>query len=55
MIWDLRVGGNSVGMIRGPRLSGDSMDISRDGQMLLTGRDVQTAGIFVSPRVGHFI
>lgn len=35
--WDLRVGGNSVGMIRGPRLSGDSMDISRDGQMLLTG------------------
>jgi len=35
--WDLRVGGNAVGMIRGPRLSGDSMDISNDGQKLLTG------------------
>jgi WD40 repeat protein len=35
--WDLRVGPHAVGLIRGPRLSGDAMDISKDGQQLLTG------------------
>jgi WD40 repeat protein len=34
--WDLRTGNDAVAAIHGPQLSGDSMDISRDGTTMLT-------------------
>lgn len=36
-IWDLRAGADAVFAFRGPHLNSDSMDISRDGNLLLTG------------------
>jgi len=37
LMWDTRVSGAPVGIISGPELSGDALDVSRDGLKLLVG------------------
>merc|ERR1711920_103155 len=61
LIWDTRAGAHAQGFVYGPDLFGDSMDVSADGNTLLTGSyrarqpiqlyDVRKANVTVNEEV----
>mmetsp|Transcript_6744 Transcript_6744/g.18455 ORF Transcript_6744/g.18455 Transcript_6744/m.18455 type:complete len:610 (-) Transcript_6744:280-2109(-) len=59
LLWDLRVGGNPAAVLQGTEISGDALDISRDGTTLLVGshRKDNPLQLFdlrmLSPRLGE--